>query len=183
MAKIKQRRIQFKSHHLVALVVLLLSFGAYWWLTHHAEVNLLHPAGFQAAMDEFGGLGIAVYISLIALAVIMSPIPGAPLTVAAGAIWGTFWAGVYSVIGGFLGGLLAYFIGRSLGRSVVYLLTGKVIYFEKRRGELYLGWLIFVTRLLPVLSFDLISYGAGVSGLSLPIYATATLLGMIPQAR
>lgn len=38
-----------------------------------------------------------------------------------------------------------------------------------------------MTRLLPVLSFDLISYGAGITGLSLPIYATATLLGMIPS--
>ncbi|MGI8936178.1 MAG: VTT domain-containing protein [Phormidesmis sp.] len=41
--------------------------------------------------------------------------------------------------------------------------------------------LIFVTRLLPVLSFDLISYGAGLTGLSLPIYASSTLLGMIPS--
>ncbi len=111
----------------------------------------------------------------------MSPIPGVPLTVAAGAVWGTFLPGIYSVIGGFLGGLIAYFIGRSLGRTAVYALTGKVIYFTKDRGEIYLGWLILIARLLPVLSFDLISYGAGITGLSLTIYATATLMGMIPS--
>lgn len=44
-----------------------------------------------------------------------------------------------------------------------------------------MGWLVFITHLLPVLSFDLISYGAGISWLSLPIYAGATLLGMIPS--
>lgn len=38
-----------------------------------------------------------------------------------------------------------------------------------------------MTRLFPVLPFDLVSYGAGIAGLSLPIYATATLLGMIPS--
>lgn len=38
-----------------------------------------------------------------------------------------------------------------------------------------------MTRLLPVLSFDLISYGAGLTDLSLPIFATSTLLGMIPS--
>jgi uncharacterized membrane protein YdjX (TVP38/TMEM64 family) len=60
-------------------------------------------------------------------------------------------------------------------------LTGKVIYFSKQRWEVYLGWFIFITRLLPVLSFDLISYAAGITGMSLPIYASATLLGMIPS--
>lgn len=96
-------------------------------------------------------------------------------------VWGPIWAGIYSIIGGFLGGLLAYFIGYTLGRSAVRALTGKLIYFSKNRGEVYLGWVIFITRLLPILSFDLISYGAGITGLSLPIYATATLLGMIPS--
>ena len=95
--------------------------------------------------------------------------------------FGAVVAGIYSVIGGFLGGLIAYYLGRTLGRSTIKALTGKIIVFSKRKGEIYLGWLIFVTRLLPVLSFDLISYGAGMTGLSLPIYATATLLGMIPS--
>ena len=41
--------------------------------------------------------------------------------------------------------------------------------------------MIFLTRLLPVLSFDLISYAAGITGVSLSIYSIATLLGMIPS--
>ena len=76
---------------------------------------------------------------------------------------------------------MAYFLGRTLGRSAIKALTGKVIYFSKQRGEVYLGWFIFITRLLPVLSFDLISYAAGMASLSLPIYASDTLLGMIPS--
>lgn len=181
MKKPKKQQILFNRQNVIALAVFILSLLVYWWLREQSEVNLLHPEGLREAIKELGTLGIVVYISLIALAVVMSPIPGAPLTVAAGSVWGTLLAGIYSVIGGFLGGLIAYFIGRTLGRSAVYALTGKVIYFTKNRGEVYLGWLIFVTRLLPVLSFDLISYGAGITGLSLPIYSTSTLLGMIPS--
>ncbi|RMF27124.1 MAG: TVP38/TMEM64 family protein [Cyanobacteria bacterium J083] len=181
MKRPKKQQILCQRQNIIALTVLILSLLVYWWLRNQSEVNLLEPEGLRAAIQELGTLGIIVYISLIALAVVMSPIPGAPLTVAAGSVWGTLAAGIYSVIGGFLGGLIAYFIGRTLGRSAVYALTGKVIYFSKNRGEIYLGWLIFITRLLPVLSFDLISYGAGITGLSLPIYATATILGMIPS--
>ncbi|AFZ38214.1 SNARE associated Golgi family protein (plasmid) [Stanieria cyanosphaera PCC 7437] len=181
MKKPKKQQILFNRQNGIALAVLILSLLVYWWLREKSEINLLAPEGLRETIQDLGSLGIVVYISLIALAVIMSPIPGAPLTIAAGAVWGTLFAGIYSVIGGFLGGLIAYFIGRTLGRSAVYALTGKVIYFTKNRGEVYLGWLILITRLLPVLSFDLISYGAGITGLSLPIYATATLLGMIPS--
>ncbi|HEY9623072.1 MAG TPA: TVP38/TMEM64 family protein [Crinalium sp.] len=165
----------------VAIAILLLSLAVYAWLTTHSEMNLLTPDGLIHGIRASGRLGVLVYISAIALSVVISPIPSAPLAMAAGAVWGTLAAGVYSVIGGFLGGLVAYFIGRTLGRSAVRALTGKTIYFSRERGEIYLGWLIFITRLLPVLSFDLISYGAGLTGLSLPIYAIATLFGMIPS--
>jgi uncharacterized membrane protein YdjX (TVP38/TMEM64 family) len=165
----------------IALTILICSLLVYRWLSTHSQVDLLSPNGMIQAVQAMQGWGIAVYISVIALSVVISPIPGAPLTVAAGAVWGAIPAGIYSVIGGFLGGLIAYFIGKTLGRSAILALTGKIIYFSKQRGEIYLGWVIFFTRLLPVLSFDLISYAAGLTGLSLPIYATATLLGMIPS--
>lgn len=165
----------------VALAVLLASLAVYQWLTTHSDTNVLTPEGLMQSVRNLGTVGILVYISAIALSVVVSPMPSAPLAMAAGAIWGTIPAGIYSVIGGFLGGLVAYFIGRTLGRSTVRALTGKTIYFSKDRGEVYLGWLIFVARMLPVLSFDLISYGAGLTGLSLPIYAIATFVGMIPS--
>lgn len=182
MTKKRRRpRLLFNKQNTLALSILLLSLFVYIWVSAQTDVNLLTPEGLQQAVTGTGVWGVIVYIAVIALAVVMSPIPGAPLTVAAGAVWGAIPAGIYSVIGGFSGSLIAYFIGRSLGRSAVKSLTGKIIYFSKEKGEWLLGGLIFITRLLPVLSFDLISYGAGLTGLSLPIYASSTLIGMIPS--
>jgi len=165
----------------VALGILLLSLLAYRWVSTQPGINLLTKQGLQQFISNTSLGGILVYMGVIALSVVISPIPGVPLTMAAGAVWGTLPAAIYSVIGGFLGSLVAYFIGQTLGRSAVHALTGKVIYFSKERGEWLLGGIIFVTRLFPVLSFDLISYGSGLTGLSLPIYMLATLLGMIPS--
>lgn len=181
VVKKQLRKILTNKHNLVAIGVLLLSSLVYIWISTRVDANLLTPEGLQKVVAGTGIWGILTYISIIALAVVMSPIPGAPLTIAAGAVWGALPAGIYSVIGGFTGSLIAYFIGKSLGRSTVRALTGKIVYFSKEKGEWLLGGLIFVTRLLPVLSFDLISYGAGLTGLSLPIYASSTLLGMIPS--
>lgn len=177
----KKRRESFAAHaNRTALMILLGGALLGLWL-HHSQIRLFSVAGFRQAIEGLGLFAPLLYIGLLMLSVVVSPLPSAPLAMVAGVVWGPLWAGCYSVIGGFLGGIIAYFIGYTLGRSTVKALTGKAIYFSKRRGEIFLGWVIFVTRLLPVLSFDLISYGAGMTGLSFPIYAIATLLGMIPS--
>jgi uncharacterized membrane protein YdjX (TVP38/TMEM64 family) len=164
----------------VALIVLLGCVGGGWWLISHVQANQLTPAYVLQSLHRLGWLGIFAFISISALAIVVSPIPGTPLTITAGAIWGPIPAGIYAAIGIFAGSMLAYCIGRTLGRSTVRALTGKSIHLSKHRGEVYLGWLMFVSHLFPVLPFDLLSYGAGISRLSLPIYASATLLGTIP---
>lgn len=181
--KRKRRKKQrfLNRQNAIALTILLLCLLVCGWIWFHPDFDLFSAEGLKQAIQNWGWRGVLVYISVLALSVVISPIPSAPLAVAAGMVWGPIWAGIYSITGGFLGGLVAYFIGYTLGRSAVHALTGKLIYFSKNRGEVYLGWVIFITRLLPVLSFDLISYGAGITGLSLPIYAIATLLGMIPS--
>lgn len=180
LMKKKRRGLVAAYANRTALVILLSGALLGLWL-HYSQSSLFSVAGFRQAVEGLGLFAPLLYIGLLTLSVVVSPLPSAPLAMVAGVIWGPLWAGFYSVIGGFLGGIIAYFIGYTLGRSTVKALTGKAIYFSKRRGEIFLGWVIFVTRLLPVLSFDLISYGAGMTGLSFPIYAIATLLGMIPS--
>ena len=180
MAKRNKRRVILVRVNILALGLLLGGGLLCFWL-HHPDLDLFSPESFKRVVNQTGFWGPFVYMGVLTLSVVISPLPSAPLAMVAGAIWGPILAGIYSVIGGFLGGVIAYFIGYSLGRSAVKALTGKAIYFSKRKGEIFLGCLIFVTRLLPILSFDLISYGAGLTGLSFSIYAIATFLGMIPS--
>ena len=167
--------------NILALAILLASVGVFLWLRAQPELNAFSREGLEALDRSLGWRGPVIYAALVALAVVVSQIPGVPLALAAGAVWGPLAAGIYSVIGGFVGGMIAYFLGRTLGRSVMRALAGKVIVFNEARGERYLGGIIFVSRMLPVFSFDLISYAAGVTGLSLPLYAAATFFGMIPS--
>lgn len=137
--------------------------------------------GFQNLVNQIGPWGPIAYIGLLIISVVASQIPGAPLAIAAGVLWGPLTAGVYTIIGGFLGAVLAYGLGKYLGQSFFQTLTGKRIIISPDLATNLMGWFIFVSRLLPVLSFDLVSYGAGMAGLSFPIYAAATLVGMIPS--
>lgn len=160
------------------LLVALLAFLGY---SSSLDTNVFSAAGFKTLVSSLGPWGPLAYIFVVAVAVVVSQIPGVPLALAAGALWGPFAAGVYSVVGGFLGSVTAYALSRTLGRSVMKALLGKVVVFNKEKGELYLGGLIFVTRLVPLFPFDMVSYAAGLSGLSFGIYALATFFGMIPS--
>lgn len=167
-----------------ALGTIALSLGivlTLFTLQQQWEINLFSTDGFQTAVERVGFWGPLLYVLLLVVSVVVSQIPGAGLAIAAGAVWGPFTAGLYTILGGFLGALIAYSLGKTVGPGLLKALTGKTITFSKDRGERYLGGLIFLMRLVPVFSFDLISYGAGITRLSLPIYASATLLGMVPS--
>jgi uncharacterized membrane protein YdjX (TVP38/TMEM64 family) len=164
----------------IALLILLPCIGVAWWLLTQSGIDLSQPQQWIGSIRAMGWLGVLLYVGFLFIAIVIGPIPSTPVTVAAGAVWHPVWAGVFGVIGLYLGSLAAYFIGRTLGRSVVRALLGKVIYFSSHRGEVYLGWLVFVSHLLPFMPYDLVSYGAGLSGMSFPIYAVACLLGLIP---
>ncbi|NIM98558.1 MAG: TVP38/TMEM64 family protein, partial [candidate division Zixibacteria bacterium] len=43
-----------------------------------------------------------------------------------------------------------------------------------------LAKVVFLSRLLPIISFDIVSYGAGFTKMSLRSFSLATFLGMLP---
>lgn len=164
----------------IALTVFLLCLVTGAWAVTQSGIDFSKPADFTTWMSQLGWKGILLYVGFLAIAIVIGPIPSTPVTVAAGAVWGAMPAAVYGTVGIYLGSLIAYFIGRTLGRSTVKALTGKVIYLSNHRGETYLGWLVFMMHLIPIMPYELISYGAGISGMALPLYATMSLLGIIP---
>ncbi|MBI5446317.1 MAG: TVP38/TMEM64 family protein [Deltaproteobacteria bacterium] len=52
--------------------------------------------------------------------------------------------------------------------------------FCPRCSDRALTLVVFLSRLIPFVSFDVVSYGAGLTKMTLQSYTLATLLGMIP---
>lgn len=168
------------SQNFLTLVVLIGAIGSYLWLAFSAEINLLTPAGLKAVIEDNSVLSALVYMGILALSVIVSPIPGAPLVIAGGAIWEFPISGIYSILGGFTGGMVAYLVGRTLGHSTIQTLTNRSLDLPEQYKNKYAGWLIFFSRLFPILPFGFISYASGIARLSPKSYVVGTLLGMTP---
>ena len=167
--------------HVVKLgLLVLLVFGAYGIFQFVDLEELLNPDRLVSALESLGSMGPLVFIGLMTLAVVVSPIPSLPLDIAAGIAFGPFWGMVYAVIGAEIGAIVSFLIGRALGREVLGRLLKTNVTFCEKCSDHHLMGLIFVARLLPIFSFDIISYGAGLTRMSLRVFAIATLLGMIP---
>lgn len=140
----------------------------------------LAPARLAERLSGAGPLAPLVFIGLMAAAVVISPIPSLPLDLAAGATFGPWLGTTYAVIGAEIGAVLSFLIGRALGRELIARLLRREVAFCETCSDHHLVILVLVSRLVPVFSFDVISYGAGLTNMSLAAFALATLAGMVP---
>jgi uncharacterized membrane protein YdjX (TVP38/TMEM64 family) len=140
----------------------------------------LHPDRIRAFLGNAGRLAPILYMGMMALAVIISPIPSVPLDIAAGAFFGPLWGTVYSAVGALGGAVASFLFARFLGRAIVERFLGGHIHFCRTCSDRLLAKIVFFSRLLPFVSFDIISYGAGLTQMSLKAFAGATFLGMLP---
>ena len=87
---------------------------------------------------------------------------------------------VYVVAGAEIGAILAFVIARWAGFDLTRRFFGETGVFQRINSQRTLTILVFVSRLIPFMSFDLVSYAAGLSPIKFWRFALATLLGLIP---
>lgn len=159
------------------LVVLVAGYGAVSWLD---VGELLKPDRIADQLRAAGPFGPILFMVLMAVAVVISPIPSLPLDIAAGATFGPMLGTVYSVLGAEIGAIASFLIGRALGQEVLTRILRTNVAFCERCSDRHLAIFVLLARLVPLFSFDVISYGAGLTNMSLRTFAIVTFVGMIP---
>lgn len=168
-----------------AVLASLLAVAVIAGLVLPALLGTEHPVMSEAwVRSTVAGMGMAgplALIGLMVLAIVVSPIPSGPIAVAAGAIYGTLWGGAFVVAGALLGALAAFCAARYLGFDAVRRSSNPVLkYISAPRSQFSLMLIVFGSRLIPFISFDAVSYAAGITCLSFGRFAFATFLGVVP---
>ena len=100
----------------IALSTVLLLTAGYWILSQSGLLKILmDSAVLKEQLNGLGFVGPLTVIGLMTGAIVLSPVPSAPIALASGAAFGHFWGTVYVLIGAELGALIAFFIARLLG--------------------------------------------------------------------
>ncbi|KIN74266.1 TVP38/TMEM64 family protein [Sulfitobacter guttiformis] len=170
---------------LAALAILGIALLSVWQFAPSVftEVRGLMDAERLDKLVARAGLwGPVVIVTLMTVAVVASPIPSAPIALAAGAAYGHLWGTVLVVIGAELGALIAFGLARSLGHDVLRRVFGDRVDAGLLGSQTALMATVFASRLMPFVSFDMISYAAGLSRLHAWRFAVATLAGIVPAS-
>ncbi len=173
----------------IILIVAVLLCALYFFVPPVQEF-VGHAASVLASADvdsvveyirSFGAYTMIFSFCLMVFQSVMAPLPAFLITFANAAIFGWWQGAILSWTSSMAGAVLCFYIARGLGRDVVerFAGTGALAsvegYFKK-----YGSKTILVCRLLPFVSFDAVSYFAGLTPIKLLPFLIATGLGQLP---
>ncbi|CAH2713416.1 hypothetical protein BACCIP111895_00551 [Neobacillus rhizosphaerae] len=137
--------------------------------------------GFRDYLLSFGSLAAVVSGLLMVFQAIIAPLPAFVITFANGLLFGWGWGAVLSWSSAMAGALLCFYLAKILGRPVVEkIVTKKALNWWDSFFARYGKHAVFIARLVPIVSFDLVSYAAGVTSISFWQFFWATGLGQLP---
>ena len=130
---------------------------------------------------QYGHYAMAVSFILMILQSVIAPLPAFLITFANANLFGWWQGAILSWSSAMAGAAVCFYIARILGRDVVEKLTSKTglkqidDFFDK-----YGKHSILIARLLPFISFDIVSYAAGLTSMNFLGFFIATGLGQLP---
>ena len=149
-------------------------------------VQTLRAGDVEALRTHLRGYGPwapVVSAGLMVLQALVAPLPAFVLAYANGLLFGAFWGGLLSLGSATLAATIAFGLSRALGREAIEALVGtRPLIAADRWFARWGAWAVFVARLIPVVSFDLVSYGAGLTAIRLGPFLLATAAGAAPAS-
>jgi uncharacterized membrane protein YdjX (TVP38/TMEM64 family)/rhodanese-related sulfurtransferase len=169
------------SRLVLARGVLLAAVAAVAVLSWVVFGDRLNVSTIESAVHELGALATLVFVGAFALATVLF-VPGSIFGLAGGLLFGPLWGAIWNLIGATLGATVAFLIARFIAGSWIA---------AKAHGRLEAlllgvaaeGWrFVALTRLVPIVPFNLLNYALGLTRIPLSQYLAATLVCMVPGA-
>lgn len=172
----------FSKKHILLVLSCIVLVGLFLLLRQSDLVSQFQGAELKSVILGYGVLAPIAYMSLYAIASLLF-IPGSPLTLAGGALFGPLYGTLYTVVGATVGALLSFTLARTLGRR--FLTQGKGAIFMKLQSYdekiAQHGFLtVLFLRFVPLFPFNGLNFALGLTKVSFRDYFLGTFIGIIP---
>ena len=178
-----------KKSVIIKIGILALAIGVYLFVSPVNKfinqmvyyLSMLDLESLKKYILSFGVWAPIISFILMILQSIVAPLPAFLITFANAALFGWVKGAILSWTSAMAGAAMCFYIARFLGRDTVEKLTSKFAldsideFFEK-----YGKHTILIARLLPFISFDIVSYAAGLTSMSFVSFFIATGIGQLP---
>ena len=167
----------------VALIIFSLVILYYNYFIDTTFVYTIVAEWFVNPIYELQFFGIFLFIGIMAIQGLLVPIPSEVVLLATGMIWGWFFGGIMGIIGSMAASLLCFYISRKGGRPLAKKFVGESgLNMADKMIKKYGITAIIVSRFIPFISFDVISYASGLVDIDVKKYSIGTLIGSIFRA-
>ena len=186
IAKIKKNRRIGRNITIIGIAIFMLCYFTIPSLNNglnkdFSTISRLDTSAVIQYLRSYGKLAAVVSFILMILQSVVAPIPAFLITLSNAAIFGWWKGAILSWSSAMAGAALCFFLARVLGREAVEKITSKGaiesvdVFFER-----YWNYTILVCRLIPFISFDFVSYAAGLTNMKFWPFFIATGLGQLP---
>jgi len=132
-------------------------------------------------ISKYGTYAMAVSFLLMMFQSVLAPLPAFLITFSNASLFGWWQGAILSWSSAMAGAALCFVIARVFGREVTERFTTKIglkeidVFFDK-----YGSYSVLIARLLPFISFDIVSYAAGLTPMRFLPFFIATGVGQLP---
>ena len=179
--------VQTKRHIILLFVILmgLILLGVYhkrvwaYLLELTAAFQSIETA--RAYIAGYGALAPVISAMLMIFQSVIAPLPAFLITFANGTLFGFWWGALLSWSSSMVGAAFCFYIARYLGiQRLTRLISQPVVDKTNDFFEKYGTYAILVARLMPFISFDVVSYFAGATRMRFLGFWIATGIGQLP---
>ena len=163
----------------VGIVVVVYLALRYYGVTD--DIRLDNVPKIKTWIASFGAIAPLVYIGLYLVSTVFF-LPGTPVTVLAGFVFGPLWGVFYASIASIISVSAAFLIARYVARGLVESWVENNAQFRKIDEQVEeQGWRILMfTRLVPIFPFNLQNYAYGLTSIRFPTYVLVSAIFMLP---
>lgn len=173
-----------KILYIAAIVIFVMFCAVVGWFVGVPMVRLAgEPEKFRAWVDSFGVWSRLIFVGMVFLQVIVALIPGEPLELAAGYVFGVVEGSLLAMAGILLGSAVVFALVKRLGPKFVEVFFPeremKRLSFLKNPKKAKV--LAFILMTIPGTPKDLLSYFSGLTPLTLWQWLAIVTVSRIPS--
>lgn len=145
------------------------------------DIRLENVPKIKTWVEGFGRIAPLVYIGLYLVSTVFF-LPGAPVTILAGFVFGPLWGIFYASVASIISVSVAFLIARYVARDLVAGWVKDNAQFRKIDEQVEeQGWrIVMFTRVVPIFPFNLQNYAYGLTRIRFPTYVLVSAIFMLP---
>ncbi|MDE0687633.1 MAG: TVP38/TMEM64 family protein [Candidatus Poribacteria bacterium] len=145
------------------------------------DIRLENVPKIKTWVEGFGRIAPLVYIGLYLVSTVFF-LPGAPVTILAGFVFGPLWGIFYASVASIISVSVAFLIARYVARDLVEGWVKDNAQFRKIDEQVEeQGWrIVMFTRVVPIFPFNLQNYAYGLTSIRFPTYVLVSAIFMLP---